>query len=46
MENGSSVICSQCNGQILKERFEAHRDYWCPKLEEKEEKEENPKKKY
>ena len=36
MENGSSVVCVSCGDLIAKERWEAHRDHWCSKIEEKE----------
>ena len=32
MENGSSVVCSKCGALIARDRWEAHRDKWCPML--------------
>ena len=32
MESGSSVVCVRCGGLFARDRFDAHRDYWCPKL--------------
>ena len=36
MENGSSVVCVRCGDLIAKARWEAHRDFWCSKLEDNE----------
>ena len=32
MECGSSVVCVRCRGLVSRDRFNAHRDMWCPKL--------------
>eukprot|EP00434_Breviolum_minutum_P005673 symbB.v1.2.004997.t1/scaffold288.1/size478366/27 len=36
LEDGSSVICTRCGALVAWPRAEAHRQMWCPSLEDKE----------
>ena len=40
MENGSSVVCCKCDALVAKDRWEPHRDKWCPMLSDDEDSEE------
>ncbi|EJK62521.1 hypothetical protein THAOC_16865 [Thalassiosira oceanica] len=33
MEDGSSVVCSQCGDMVKIERWEQHKNYWCRAIE-------------
>ena len=47
MENGSSVVCCKCDALVAKDRWQQHRDKWCPMLtddDSSEEEEPKPKK--
>jgi hypothetical protein len=35
-EDGSSVICIKCSALVKANRWEAHRDMWCPMLADEE----------
>eukprot|EP00586_Coscinodiscus_wailesii_P006989 CAMPEP_0172490450 /NCGR_PEP_ID=MMETSP1066-20121228/20874_1 /TAXON_ID=671091 /ORGANISM="Coscinodiscus wailesii, Strain CCMP2513" /LENGTH=179 /DNA_ID=CAMNT_0013258917 /DNA_START=143 /DNA_END=682 /DNA_ORIENTATION=- len=36
MEDGSSVVCSKCNGCVPNERWQQHQKYWCSANEQDE----------
>ena len=39
-EDGSSVLCTRCQGLVARVRWESHKQYWCPAVRVCEEDEE------
>lgn len=33
MEDGSSVVCSKCNGMVPASRWQQHQEYWCDAID-------------
>ena len=37
MEDGSSVVCCECDALVMRDRWEPHKTMWCPMLTDDDE---------